>query len=238
MAPPHLRVVNLIGALGFWAVCASAAGADAAAKPAAPSHSASRFDKDTCAWADRIGARYGSADFPKVESIRFTVRETRGGEETVRHWIWFPKSDSVYFQGPDPKGLELQAGYSRKNKWSLSSETVAGIDRMFARDRVDLLFPVLFSRDRVPAMRIGEGGWLLIAYPREEGDHGTYEVLADSDGTILAWKAPGYATGSAGTRFEWAAPKRVDGLPLSLERTGANGSKTRFTDLKIIGIKR
>jgi hypothetical protein len=210
----------------LYAVCAAA--------PDAAGHG---FSGDTCVLAEKIAARYGSDDFPKVESIRFTVRETGNGEEAVRHWIWFPKSDSVSFQGPDPKGLELRAGYSRKNKWSLSSETIAGIDRLFARDRLSLLFPVLFARDRLPAFRMGEGGWLAISYPAEDAEAGKeYELLADSDGTIRAWKAPGSVTGGAGKRFEWSPPKRVDGLPLSLEKTGPNGAKLRFTDVKIKGL--
>jgi hypothetical protein len=185
--------------------------------------------------AARIMSRYCWEGFQNVESIRFTAREGRGGAEIVRQWIWFPAIDSVYFQGPDPKGLELQAGYSRKNEWSLGSETIAGIDRLFARDRMNLLFPVIFARDTLPDIRMGEGKWLLFSYPAGTAEGGkTYEVLADSDGTIRSWKAPGNETGSPGRRFDWARPKIVDGFPLSLERDGPKGSSIRFTDVKIL----
>lgn len=215
--------------LGLWAPCA--AGVHAAA------------GGGLCPWADRIAARYRAADFPRVESIRFTVRESAGGDGAVRHWTWFPKTDSVSFDGPDPKGLVLQAGYSRKNEWSVGSRTIAGIDRLFVQDRSALLFPVLFARDGHPACEMGEGGWLAVAYPAGDpaGDAEggkTYGLLADSDGTIRAWKGPGTVTGQAGTRFEWSKPKMVDGLPLSLERTGPHKEKIRFTEVKIEGLER
>jgi hypothetical protein len=250
--------------LGLWALCMTAA--NAAARAGARDGTRSGGDTaggfvggfvggaagERCPLAEKIGARYGSAEFPKVESIRFTVRESEGGEESVRHWIWFPKTDSVSFQGPDPKGLDLQAGYSRRNKWSLGSETVAGIDRLFARDRIALLFPLLLARDsgrdsargstqnKLPECRMKEGGWLEVTYPADTAAGGkAYELLAGPDGTLRAWKAPGYGPGSAeGTRYEWSPPKAVDGLPLSLDRTGPKGSRIRFTDIKIIGIKR
>ena len=66
----------------------------------------------------------------------------------------------------------------------------------------------------------------------------TYGLLADSDGTIRAWKGPGTVTGQAGTRFEWSKPKMVDGLPLSLERTGPQKARIRFTEVKVEGLKR
>lgn len=243
---------NRMHALGLGLICAAffsgharatvpavkRAGSDTRTASTAKPYPVPRDPRDSISLPGRIQARYRAEEFRKVRSIRFTARERLDGEETVRHWIWFPAADSVSFHGPDPKGIPLQAGYNRKNKWSLSSETVAGIDRLFARDQLNLLFPVLFSRERVPAYQAGAGGWLVITYPMEDAEGGkTYEVLADSAGVIRAWKAPGSVTGAAGTRFEWSPPVNVDGLPLSLARSGPGGSGTRFTEVKVEGIR-
>jgi hypothetical protein len=233
------RAFRALASVCLLAVCACAAGTHSGEK-AVPRHDpAPSSPAEAVALAKRIGARYGSDLFPEVREIRFTARETGDGGETVRHWTWFPASDSVYFQGPDPKGLVLQAGYNRGNKWSLGSGTIAGIDRLFLRDRLALLFPTLIGRDRRTSFGMGEGGWLEVAYPAQDAEGAeTYAVLADPDGTIRAWKVPANGPDPAGTRFEWSPPRTVDGLPLSLERRGPEGARIRFTDVKVEGLVR
>jgi len=194
-----------------------------------------------------IRSRYHGDDFPRVGSIRFTAREERPGSEDIRHWEWFPGPDSVFYRGPDRKGMEVQAGYSRKNKWSLGSETIAGIDSLFRRDRIAFLFPQLLGTG--DAIRWGEGAgetkgrsgkdaeWVRIEYA-SGGKPSAYAILADSDGVIRAWTVPGAGPESAGTRYEWSPPRKVDGLPLSLERKGPRGYSIRFSDVKMAWLKR
>jgi hypothetical protein len=194
-----------------------------------------------------IRLRYRQAELARVHSIRFTVLEESDGSEGYRHWIWFPRADSVFFHGKDPKGLVLQAGYSRKNPWSRTSETVARIDSAFTRDRFILLFPQLFAAEpggdirmegNSPAGREAAGGgaaWIRIRYPADDRGRpwDVYEVLADTGGVIRAWTVRGRGPGSGPMRFDWSPPQDVDGLPLSLERKGPRGFWIRFTDVKV-----
>jgi len=197
-----------------------------------------------------IRTRFRQEAIPRVESIRFTVREVRRGSEDIRRWIWFPKQDSVFFLGKDGKGSNQQVGYNRKTKWSLGSEVISRIDTMFLRDQFDLLFPQLFEAagdvdiqlDGNCALPEGKPGkeadWMRISFPPDHGilSGETYEVLADTSGVIRAWKITGRGPENAGKRYDWSPPKEVDGLPLSLERIGPDGFAIRFTDVKVAGI--
>jgi hypothetical protein len=257
MAPPSHRIHPALPALAFLALVSTVEPvwslgtvySDTVDLAISPATAPPPIALDRRLHAIRV--RYRQEDFPRLETIRFTVREGRRGSETIRHWTWFAHADSVYFQGEDAKGIELQAGYSRKNKWSLSSSTIARIDSSFQRDRFALLFPQLFAVE--PGMEIrmegksgapGEkpaksGDWIAITYPAGAGIQAgeTYEVLADSDGTILAWKVSGQGPRNAGMRFDWSRPKDVDELPLSLDRIGPDGFAIRFTDVKVTGSK-
>ena len=191
------------------------------------------------AFADRIAARYGLAAFPKVESIRFTFHVRRDGGDTARRWTWFPRQDSVVFAGKDPKGLQLQAAYSRRNKYSLASETVAGIDKSFINDRYWLLFPLHLAWDQDLDLKLGEGNKLTVRYPEQGGytPGDAYDLFASEDGTLRAWD---YRRGAADTvtlHADWAPPKLVDGLPLSLERPGKKGFKIWFSDVRVTGLE-
>jgi hypothetical protein len=203
----------------------------AAAEPAAPA--------DARAFANRIAERYGLAEFPKVTSIRFTFNVRHEGKDMAREWTWFPKADSVIFKGKDAKGLEIQAAYSRKNKYSMGAENVAGIDKGFINDEYWLLFPLHLVWDKDIDLKLGEGGKLTVRYPREGGytPGDAYDLIAEPDGTIRSWM---YHRGGADTvtmRADWAKPTDVDGFPISLDRPGSKGFKVWFTHVKVAGIK-
>ncbi len=190
-------------------------------------------------FADRIASRYGLADFPKVRSIRFTFNVRHDGKEMSREWTWFPAEDSVLFKGKDPKGLRVQAAYSRKNAYSMGSETVAGIDKNFINDEYWLLFPLHLAWDKGLDLKLAEGGLLTVRYPKQGGytPGDAYDLIADSAGTIRSWM---FHRGGADTitmRADWAKPTDVDGLPISLERPGEKGFKVWFSGVKVTGIK-
>jgi hypothetical protein len=191
------------------------------------------------AFAKRIAERYGLAQFPQVKSIRFTFHSRREGEESTREWTWFPQADSVIFAGKDPKGLEVTAAYSRKNKYSLGSETVAGIDKEFINDEYWLLFPLHLAWDQDLELNLGDGGKLTVRYPRAGGysPGDVYELSAVPDGTIRSWVVRRGGADSATWRADWSKPADVDGLPISLDRPGPKGFKVWFTHVKVAGIK-
>jgi hypothetical protein len=189
---------------------------------------------DARALADAIAKRYGASDFDRVESIRFTYKATGGEEDTVRHWTWFPKQDSVLFRGKDVKGVNLQAAYCRRNKFSLSSQTVAGIDRLFAHDQAWFLFPLRLAGDTGLELKPARDGMLSV---RDSAAESTYDLAAGPDGTIGKWIVHRNGDATPGTEAEWSRPKLVDGLPVSLERNGKKGFKIRFIDVKVTGLE-
>jgi hypothetical protein len=186
-------------------------------------------------FAERIAARYGAADFDRVESIKYTFNVLHGGKAKAREWTWFPKPDSVVFRGPDEKGAILSASYSRKNKWSMGAPQIAGIDKSFVNDQYWLLFPLHLAWDKGIALAMKEPMTLEVRYPKEGGytPGDAYELMADSTGTISKWM---FRKGGADTvtmQADWSRPVIVDGLPFSLERPGKNGFKVWFTGVKV-----
>lgn len=218
---------------------ASNTGSETAAKMAAKMAAKTVPPIDARAFANRIAERYGLAEFPEVTSIRFTFNSRHEGEDTAREWTWFPTVDSVIFAGKDPKGLEVTAAYSRKNKYSLSSETVAGIDREFIHDQYWLLFPLHLAWDKDIDVNLGDGGKLTVRYPRVGGyaPGDTYELVAAPDGTIRSWTVHRGGPDSATLRADWTKPADVDGFPISLDRHGPKGFKVWFTRVKVAGLK-
>ena len=190
-------------------------------------------------FADKIADRYGAAGFPKVESIHFNFHVMHAGKEKIREWTWFPKSDSVAYRGEDAKGLTLTAEYSRRNKYSMASETIAGIDKSFVNDQYWFLFPLHLRWDKEISLSLAPGGALSVRYPKQGGytPGDMYELMASEDGTITKWMFHRSGADTVTMQADWEAPKVVDGLPVSLDRPGKNGFKVWFTAVKVAGLK-
>jgi len=210
-----------------------------AVAPALPASQTPAAPTQARVFADRIAVRYGLAEFPKVRSIRFTFNVSHGGKDMSREWTWFPPEDSVLFQGKDPKGLQVQAAYSRKNKYSMGSESVAAIDKSFINDQYWLLFPLHLAWDQGMELKLDGDGMLTVRYPGQGGytPGDAYDLSADSAGTIRSWIYHRGGADTATMRAYWAKPTDVDGLPISLERPGQKGFKVWFTHVKVTGIK-
>lgn len=213
--------------------------------------------------ADRIAARYGAADFPRVESISFTFNVLNQGKAKARIWTWFPKTDSVRFRGPDEKGLMLTAAYSRRNTFSMAAPQVAAIDKSFINDQYWLLFPLHLEWDKGTTLTMGSSGdrlddlkpagakakaepasavpprrMLSVRYPSAGGytPGDSYDLVAEDDGTIHSWMFHKGAIDTVTMRAHWSPPVKVDGLPLSLDRPGGDGFKVWFTGVKVTGL--
>lgn len=185
--------------------------------------------------ARRIAERYGAAHFQDVESIHYVFNVLHAGKAKAREWTWFPRLDSVVYRGPDEKGVNLSASYSRRNKWSVGSPQIAGIDKSFVNDQYWLLFPLHLEWDKGIDLDIKTPGVLSVRYPKEGGytPGDAYDLVADSSGAISKWM---FRKGGADTvtmQADWSPPVEVDGLPLSLERPGKNGFKVWFTGVKV-----
>ena len=211
--------------------------------------------------ADKVAARYGAADFPRVESISFTFNVLYQGKAKARVWTWFPKTDSVRYRGPDEKGLMLTAAYSRRNTFSMAAPQVAAIDKSFINDQYWLLFPLHLKWDKGLTLALGSYGdrlddikpandkaepapavpprrTLSVRYPSAGGytPGDMYDLVAEADGTIHSWMFHKGAADTVTMRAHWSAPVVVDGLPLSLDRPGVDGFKVWFTGVKVAGL--
>jgi hypothetical protein len=191
------------------------------------------------AFADKIAARYGADAFPQVHSIHYVFHVLHAGKEKNREWTWFPKEDSVLYRGEDDKGLTLTAAYSRRNKYSMASASIAAIDKSFINDEYWLLFPLHLRWDSGLALSLAPGGKLTVRYPKEGGytPGDMYDLVADKDGTLREWMFHRSGADTVTMQANWAAPTLVSGLPVSLERPGKNGFKVWFTDVKVDGPK-
>ncbi len=193
--------------------------------------------QDSHDFAAKIAFRYGFQDFPSVRSLHYVIHVRSGdkGKERTREWTWFPHEDSVVYRGEDAKDLTLTASYSRRNQYSLASEAVAAIDRDFVLDQYWFLFPLHLRWDEASYPSLGPGGNLRVRYPKHGGPApaSVIEVTATADGTVTAWSFQGNAKDTSVVRADWSAPKVIDGLPVSLDRRLADGSRIWFSAVKV-----
>ena len=192
--------------------------------------------------ARRIADRYGAGEFHRVKSVRYTFNVLFKGKHISREWTWFPREDSVLYSGEDPKGLRLKAAYSRRNAYSMGSESVAAIDKSFINDQYWLLFPLHLRWDKDLKLRIapgekpGEAYRLTVTYPSSGGytPGDAYDLFVDSAATLKRWIfRKGNAPQTTKEAF-WSAPAAFDGLRISLEHPGPSGDfKLWFTDVKV-----
>jgi hypothetical protein len=195
---------------------------------------------DPRALADRIAERYGSERFQGVASLRYDFNVRYGGKDIKREWTWFPQQDSVVYRGPDPKGVVLQASYSRKNAYSMGSETVAVIDKTFINDQYWLLFPLHLKWDKdltlsvSVADRAGEAWRLTAIYPASGGytPGDAYDLFVDSSATIKRWIFRKGNSRDAANEVTWEVPVDKGGLAFSLNHQGIGKDfKLWFTDV-------
>jgi hypothetical protein len=250
--------LSLFSALPGLILAAGISAASAAA-PAAETDA----PKDARNFADRIADRYGAAEFPRVESIHFVFNVRYNGKDMAREWTWFPKQDSVLYRGKDEKGLTLTAAYSRRNKYSMGAGNIAAIDKSFVNDQYWFLFPLHLRWDGGLDLALGSRGdrldnlvpaggkpkaaapaaaparMLTVRYPKQGGytPGDAYDLVATDDGTILRWMFHRSGADTVTMQAEWAPPKVVGGLPVSLDRPGKNGFKVWFTGVKVDGLK-
>lgn len=195
--------------------------------------------------AHRIAERYGMESFPKVKSLHYVFTVHYGGKDVEREWTWFPKEDSVIYKGKDPAGAMIQAAYARGNSFSLASEPVKAIDKMFINDQYWLLFPYHLVWDKVkldassmPENKGGEAYKVTATYPSEGGytPGDAYDLFIDSAGTVRRWIYR-KSNGDKPTReAKWSDPVPEGGLNLSLKRPGMgdDGFRLEFRDVRVV----
>ena len=192
--------------------------------------------------ADRIANRYGAQAFEKVNSIRYKFNLRYKGGEAEREWTWFPKQDSVLYRGKDPKGVMLTMAYSRRNTFSMESETVAAVDKHFINDQYWLLFPLHLKWDKdlkldiAPGSAPAEAYKLTVTYPSKGGytPGDAYDLFVDSTAMIKRWIFRKGNAKEPTNQASWSPPVEKGGLGISHEHTGPTKDfKLWFTDVKV-----
>ena len=200
--------------------------------------------------AEWVARRYGADAFPRVEALHFIFHLKVKGKDIERRWKWFPRQDSVEYQGPDAGGLPVQAAYSRRNHFSMESPRIKEIDGRFINDQYWLLFPLHLVWDKglkLEAARIdAEDGkhvkgrkeaWrLTVTYPEAGGytPGDAYDLFIDSTATIRRWIFRKGNIPKTTVEAVWADPEAIGPLWISLERSGAkDGLKIRFQEVRI-----
>jgi hypothetical protein len=212
------------------------------ARSAPPEASALASLPDARALAARIANRYGAQKFHAVESIHYTFHVRFGGKDIEREWTWYPKQDSVLYRGPDAKGVELQAAYSRKNPYSMASEAVTAIDKTFINDQYWLLFPMHLNWDEGLTFKVsasekpGEAWHLMVLYPSRGGytPGDAYDLFLDSSATIKRWIFRKGNSAEPTSEVTWEAPVEIGGLGFSREHRGIGKDfRLWFTDVRV-----
>jgi hypothetical protein len=184
----------------------------------------------------------GAGEFHRVGALHYTFKAQFEGKTVERRWTWHPHEDSVAYRGKDAGGLEVQAAWSRRNRFSMESPQVQALDKWFVNDQYWLLFPLHLVWDKglrlESATGSGEGeAWRLTAvYPKEGGytPGDAYDIFLDGRGSIKRWI---FRKGNAPepTREAlWAPPVQVGPLRLSMERKGPDGKfRIRFEEVRV-----
>lgn len=210
-----------------------------------------------------VAERYGASEFHKVKALHYVFNARFAGKNIERRWIWFPRQDSVVYSGKDAAGLEVQAGYSRRNRFSMDSQGIRPIDKWFVNDQYWLLFPLHLVWDKglrleaadlsaapdsgalVPAARgkssgkrkgRGEAWRLTAAYPSEGGytPGDAYDLFLDSMGTVKRWIFRKGNDPRPTREALWSDPVSVGPLKISMERPGPEDDfKLWFTGVKV-----
>lgn len=192
----------------------------------------------------RLAARNaGAAEFHRVGALHFVFKLSLEGKDVERRWTWHPHEDSVLYRGKDPGGLEVQAAWSRRNRFSMESPQVQALDKWFVNDQYWLLFPLHLVWDkgvRLESAAAGPDGgeaWRLTAvYPAQGGytPGDAYDLFLDSRGVVKRWIfRKGNAPGPTREAL-WSPPVQVGPLRLSLDRKGPEGRfRIRFDDVRV-----
>jgi hypothetical protein len=228
-----LALLLLTGAVFYFRAASAPNGARSHAPAAMPTADS---------LARRIADRYGARAFPKLDSLHYVFNVHFKDKEIARAWTWFPKSDSVIYNGPDAKGLPISAAYSRKNPASMGSEPVASLDKSFINDQYWLLFPLHLSWDKGLSFSIaagekpGEAYRLTATYPAAGGytPGDAYDLFVDSSATIKRWIFRRGNSPQATQEAFWSAPADFLGVEISLEHPGAGpGFKLWFSQVRV-----
>jgi hypothetical protein len=200
---------------------------------------------DAASMARRVADRYGASAFHRVDAIHYVFKVRYDGKETAREWTWYPKDDSVAFKGKDAGGAMIQASYSRRNKWSMGSDAVKGVDKMFINDQYWLLFPLHLAWDTgtkqevaaLPHNDAGEAYRLTVTYPAEGGytPGDAYDLFIDVDGVIKRWIFRRANSPKPTREALWTEPKAMGPLGISMERPspGKDGFKLWFENVRV-----
>ena len=129
--------------------------------------------------AAQMAKTFGLDSFGKVEAIRYTFAIP--GLIPPRTWEWYPKTDTVTYEGKDKDGNPMKVTYKRSELDSQSDVVKDKIDPGFVNDQYWLLLPLHVAWDG--------------ATVTDEGKQATPLGKTPAQKIVVKYPASGYSPG-------------------------------------------
>ena len=192
--------------------------------------------------AEQMAKTYGLDSFGQVEGIRYTFNLDLPGLTRSEKWEWYPKTNTVTYEGKDKDGKLVKATYQRSHLSSQSEAVRKTIDPAFVNDQYWLVFPFHVAWDGAKVtdegmqkLPLGAGSAELIRV-KYRSDRGytpgdTWDLYVGPDKRVKQmFYHRGGSTKPAAVIVTWAGYKKAGPLLFSTYHRGtADGKPLRLT---------
>ncbi|QTY27281.1 hypothetical protein [Flavobacterium sp. CS20] len=185
---------------------------------------------------NKIADAYGFEHWPKVEKVEFSFVAKLGKEETIRHWIWYPKKEQVILVNENER-----ISYKRNN----IMEEFVKTDKAFVNDSFWLLFPFhlewdVFNHEVIENQKSPiqqkESTKLIVKYPDKGGytPGDRYDVYLDENHHIIEWAYYPSGQDKPALINTFEDLSNFDGIKINiLHRNPETGFQLNFRDVSI-----
>jgi hypothetical protein len=199
--------------------------------------------------AEQIAKTYGLDSFGQIEGIRYTFNLDFPLGKVSRIWEWYPKTNTVSYEGKDKEGKPLKVTYQRSQLNSQSDAVKNEVDAGFTNDNYWLLFPFHAYWDTAANVQdkgmqelpLGNGSAELVSvkYPSDVGytPGDTWNLYVDKDNRVeqLLFQHGGTKKPSV-VKATWEGYKKAGPLLISTDHRGtADGGPLHlfFSDVAV-----
>ena len=199
--------------------------------------------------AEHIAKTYGLDSFGQIEGIRYTFNLDFPLGKVSRIWEWYPKTNTVSYEGKDKEGKPLKVTYQRSQLNSQSDAVKNEVDAGFTNDNYWLLFPFHAYWDTAANVQdkgmqelpLGNGSAELVSvkYPSDVGytPGDTWNLYVDKDNRVeqLLFQHGGTKKPSV-VKATWEGYKKAGPLLISTDHRGtADGGPLHlfFSDVAV-----
>ena len=199
--------------------------------------------------AEQIAKTYGLDSFGQIEGIRYTFNLDFPLGKVSRIWEWYPKTNTVSYEGKDKEGKPLKVTYQRSQLNSQSDAIKNEVDAGFTNDNYWLLFPFHAYWDTAANVQdkgmqelpLGNGSAELVSvkYPSDVGytPGDTWNLYVDKDNRVeqLLFQHGGTKKPSV-VKATWEGYKKAGPLLISTDHRGtADGGPLHlfFSDVAV-----